>query len=131
MRTINTILVEEVYNESFEKIKEVLRDQILKELDDHLDQKTIEDYFHQMSTDSDVKGFIEQDNIKKIKDILEWFKWELWTLSGPVYDFARDDEAMFRVEEQMPTESFEIVTSNTTNRWDQFNYLVPITEEPD
>ena len=63
MRTINTTLVEEVYNETFEELKILLKENIFREVHKYVEEKSIEDFFVQLYTDEDVKEFIKQDTI--------------------------------------------------------------------
>ena len=123
MRTINTSIVEEVYDETFEDLKSLLKENILREVEKHLEEKSIEDYFAQLYTDEDVQEFIKQDDLKKIEDILSWFKGELWSLEGPVYDFTRDE-----FDFKTPNETFEIETRGVSNKRGLFNYLVPTSK---
>ena len=120
MRTINTTLVEEVYNETFEELKILLKENIFREVRKYVEEKSIEDFFAQLYTDEDVKEFIKQEDSKKLDDIISWFKGELWTLNGPVYDFTRDE-----FDFETPNESFEIESRGVSNHRFQFNYLIP------
>ena len=123
MRTINTTLVEEVYNETFEELKILLKENIFREVHKYVEEKSIEDFFAQLYTDEDVKEFIKQDDSKKVGIILSWFKGELSTLEGPVYDFTRDE-----FDFKTPDESFEIETKVVSNRMGQINYLILSTK---
>jgi hypothetical protein len=120
MRTINTTLVEEVYHETFEELKNNLKETIFREVNKYVEEKSIEDFFAQLYTDEDVIEFINQNDFKKVEDILSWFKGELWTLNGPVSDFTRDE-----FDFETPNQSFEIETRGVSNHRFQFNYLIP------
>ncbi len=125
MKEINTEEVEATYEPMFEKLKELLIENINKEVEKHINEKSIKDFFEIM-WDKDVLSFVEQDDQKKVDDFLDWFMHENWTLGKPVYDFTRDE-----FEFEYPNEKFELEKFGVTSRRCQFTYLIPTINNSD
>ena len=117
-RNINTTLIEEVYEDSFNSIKQLLIKNLYKEIDRHINEQTVETFFEEMiQTKICLDEFIASTDIEKLELILNWFKGNSWTLSDAVFDFTRDD-----FEGSIPSVNIAYIERDVTNRQGKFIY---------
>lgn len=120
MKDINTILIEEVYEDSFNQLKKLLIENLHKEIEKNINCLTIEDYFESNLSDKEsLDYFIKSTESDKIIEFLDWFKDNSWTLSDAVYDFTRED-----FEGSIPNIQIEYVKSEVSERRGKFIYAV-------
>ncbi len=88
---INESDLENLFEPMFESLKNLLLENIERELTKNIHEKSVEDFFNYLNIHDDVELFLESSDNEKVKDILSWFRAENWTLDLPVYDFTYDE----------------------------------------
>lgn len=121
---INLELIENKYEEIFERLKETLIKEIKNEIRRKISDRTIEEFFEDLNKNKELEEFVLQDETKKIDDVLNWFKDELWTLEEAVYDLTKES-----FEGTIPTIDIKYEKRNCTSRMGKFIYAIPINKQ--
>jgi hypothetical protein len=100
-RNFDTKEMEIVYKPFFENYKTLLEDCICSEVIKNVNEKDIKEFFDDLKISRQLIEFNDASETDKLEIFNQWFKGNLWTLEGAVFDMAIDS-----IDFEFPNEKF-------------------------